>query len=141
MSAAPTKQVAVLMGGTSAEREVSLESGRQCANALRDNGYSVREIDVSADVDALLASLSPRPDVVFNALHGRAGEDGNIQGLLNLLEIPYTHSGLLASALAMDKAVARTIFEKQGMTIAKGRLAGRDEILAGDDDSGDDDIA
>ena len=132
MSAAPTKQVAVLMGGTSAEREVSLESGRQCANALRDNGYSVREIDVSADVDALLASLSPRPDVVFNALHGRAGEDGNIQGLLNLLEIPYTHSGLLASALAMDKAVARTIFEKQGMTIAKGRLAGRDEILAGD---------
>ena len=120
------------MGGTSAEREVSLESGRQCANALRDNGYDVHEINVSADVDALLASLSPRPDVVFNALHGRAGEDGNIQGLLNLLEIPYTHSGLLASALAMDKAVARTIFEKQGMTIAKGRLARRDEILAGD---------
>ncbi len=132
MSAAPTKQVAVLMGGTSAEREVSLKSGRQCANALRDNGYDVHEINVSADVDALLTSLSPRPDVVFNALHGRAGEDGNIQGLLNLLEIPYTHSGLLASALAMDKAVARTIFEKQGMTIAKGRLAGRDEILAGD---------
>ena len=132
MRIAPKKQVAVLMGGTSAEREVSLESGRQCANALRDNGYDVHEINVSADVDALLASLSPRPDVVFNALHGRAGEDGNIQGLLNLLEIPYTHSGLLASALAMDKAVARTIFEKQGMTIAKGRLAERDEILAGD---------
>lgn len=132
MRIAPKKQVTVLMGGTSAEREVSLESGRQCANALRDNGYDVHEINVSADVDALLASLSPRPDVVFNALHGRAGEDGNIQGLLNLLEIPYTHSGLLASALAMDKAVARTIFEKQGMTIAKGRLAGRDEILAGD---------
>jgi D-alanine-D-alanine ligase len=132
MRIAPKKQVTVLMGGTSAEREVSLESGRQCANALRDNGYDVHEINVSADVDALLASLSPRPDVVFNALHGRAGEDGNIQGLLNLLEIPYTHSGLLASALAMDKAVARTIFEKQGMTIAKGRLARRDEILAGD---------
>ena len=132
MRIAPKKQVTVLMGGTSAEREVSLESGRQCANALRDNGYDVHEINVSADVDALLASLSPRPDVVFNALHGRAGEDGNIQGLLNLLEIPYTHSGLLASALAMDKAFARTIFEKQGMTIAKGRLAGRDEILAGD---------
>ncbi len=132
MRITPKKQVAVLMGGTSAEREVSLESGRQCANALRDNGYDVYEINVSADVDALLASLSPRPDVVFNALHGRAGEDGNIQGLLNLLEIPYTHSGLLASALAMDKAVARAIFEKQGMNIAKGRLAERDEILAGD---------
>ena len=132
MRITPKKQVAVLMGGTSAEREVSLESGRQCANALRDNGYDVHEINVSADVDALLASLSPRPDVVFNALHGRAGEDGNIQGLLNLLEIPYTHSGLLASALAMDKAVARAIFEKQGMNIAKGRLAERDEILAGD---------
>ncbi|MBT5571015.1 MAG: D-alanine--D-alanine ligase [Alphaproteobacteria bacterium] len=120
------------MGGTSAEREVSLESGHQCAQALRDAGYTVQEVDVTADINALLAALTPRPDVVFNALHGRAGEDGNIQGLLNLLEIPYTHSGLLASALAMDKAVARTMFEKEGMAVAKGRLASREEILAGD---------
>lgn len=132
MTARTHNQIAVLMGGTSAEREVSLESGRQCAIALREAGYDVVEIDVTSDIGALLQALTPRPDAVFNALHGRAGEDGNIQGLLNLLEIPYTHSGLLASALAMDKAVARTIFEKEGLTIAKGRLATRDEVLAGD---------
>ncbi|MDE0779219.1 MAG: D-alanine--D-alanine ligase [Alphaproteobacteria bacterium] len=126
------QQIAVLMGGTSAERDVSLESGCQCAQALRGAGYDVREVDVTADINLLLTALTPRPDAVFNALHGRAGEDGNIQGLLNLLQIPYTHSGLLASALAMDKAVARAIFEKEGMTVAKGRLASRDEILAGD---------
>lgn len=126
------QKIAVLMGGISAEREVSLDSGRQCAQALRDAGYDVREIDVTADIAALLEALTPRPDAVFNALHGRAGEDGNIQGLLNLLEIPYTHSGLLASALAMDKAVARTMFEKEGMAVARGRLASRAEILAGD---------
>ena len=126
------QKIAVLMGGISAEREVSLDSGRQCAQALRDAGYDAREIDVTADIAALLEALTPRPDAVFNALHGRAGEDGNIQGLLNLLEIPYTHSGLLASALAMDKAVARTMFEKEGMTVARGRLASRAEILAGD---------
>ncbi len=132
MIARSHQKIAVLMGGTSAEREVSLESGHQCAQALRDAGYTVQEVDVTADINALLAALTPRPDVVFNALHGRAGEDGNIQGLLNLLEIPYTHSGLLASALAMDKAVARTMFEKEGMAVAKGRLASREEILAGD---------
>lgn len=126
------QKIAVLMGGISAEREVSLDSGRQCAQALRDAGYDTREIDVTADIAAILEALIPRPDAVFNALHGRAGEDGNIQGLLNLLEIPYTHSGLLASALAMDKAVARTMFEKEGMTVARGRLASRAEILAGD---------
>ncbi len=126
------QKIAVLMGGISAEREVSLDSGRQCAQALRDAGYDVREIDVTADIAALLEALTPRPDAVFNALHGRAGEDGNIQGLLNLLEIPYTHSGLLASALAMDKAVARTMFEKEGLAVARGRLASRAEILAGD---------
>ena len=125
-------KIAVLMGGTSAERDVSLQSGHQCAAALRDAGYDVTEIDVTADITALFQALTPRPDAVFNALHGRAGEDGNIQGLLNLLGIPYTHSGLLASALAMDKAVARTMFEKEGLTIAKGRLATREEILGGD---------
>ncbi|MEK9706962.1 MAG: D-alanine--D-alanine ligase, partial [Alphaproteobacteria bacterium] len=90
MSAMTRKTVAVLMGGTSAEREVSLESGRQCAAALREAGYNVTEIDVTADVSALVDALTPRPDAVFNALHGRMGEDGNIQGLLNLLGIPYT---------------------------------------------------
>ena len=125
-------KIAVLMGGTSAERDVSLQSGYQCAAALRDAGYDVTEIDVTADITALFQALTPRPDAVFNALHGRAGEDGNIQGLLNLLGIPYTHSGLLASALAMDKAVARTMFEKEGLTVAKGRLATREEILGGD---------
>ncbi len=132
MSAMTRKTVAVLMGGTSAEREVSLESGRQCAAALREAGYNVTEIDVTADVSALVDALTPRPDAVFNALHGRMGEDGNIQGLLNLMGLPYTHSGVLASALAMDKAVARTVFEKEGMAVAKGRLATRDEILSGD---------
>lgn len=132
MSAATGKRVAVLLGGTSAEREVSLESGRQCAAALREAGYDAFEVDVTQDVGALLAALEPRPDVVFNALHGRFGEDGNIQGLLNLLGLPYTHSGLLSSALAMDKAAARTVFEKEGLRVAKGMLAHRDEVLAGD---------
>jgi D-alanine-D-alanine ligase len=132
MTARTYQKIAVLMGGTSAERDVSLESGHQCAQALGDASYDVLKIDVTADIDTLLAALTPRPDAVFNALHGRAGEDGNIQGLLNLLQIPYTHSGLLASALAMDKAIARAMFEEEGMTVAKGRLASREEILAGD---------
>lgn len=132
MTARTYQKIAVLMGGTSAERDVSLESGHQCAQALDDAGYDVLKIDVTADINTLLAALTPRPDAVFNALHGRAGEDGNIQGLLNLLQIPYTHSGLLASALAMDKAIARAMFEEEGMTVAKGRLASREEILAGD---------
>ena len=85
------------------------------------------------DVNALVTALaSPRPDVAFNALHGRWGEDGNIQGVLNLMGIPYTHSGLLASALAMDKWLARGIFEREGMTVAEGRLTSRDEIISGD---------
>jgi len=126
------KRIAVLMGGTSAERDVSLESGRQCAEALREAGYDAHEIDVTADIAALLEALDPRPDAVFNALHGRFGEDGNIQGLLNLLGLPYTHSGVLASALAMDKAAARAIFETEGLGIARGQLASREELLAGD---------
>ena len=132
MTARTHQKIVVLMGGISAERKVSLNSGQQCAQALREAGYDVQEIDVTADIGALLDALTPRPDAVFNSLHGRAGEDGNIQGLLNLLEIPYTHSGLLASALAMNKAVARTIFEREGMAVARGRLASRAEILSGD---------
>ncbi|MEE8276683.1 MAG: D-alanine--D-alanine ligase, partial [Alphaproteobacteria bacterium] len=90
------KHVAVLKGGWSAERDVSLVSGSECAAALRDAGYSVSEIEVTRDLDALTQALSPRPDAVFNALHGRYGEDGRVQGLLDLLAIPYTHSGVLA---------------------------------------------
>jgi D-alanine-D-alanine ligase len=127
-----TRRVAVLMGGVSAEREVSLDSGQQCAAALREAGHTVDEIDVTADINALLAALDPAPDVAFNALHGRYGEDGCIQGLLNLLHIPYTHSGVLASALAMDKVAARTVFAAQNIGIADAVVATPAEVQAGD---------
>ena len=127
-----TRRVAVLMGGLSAEREVSLDSGQQCADALRDVGYAVDEVNVTADINALLAALEPAPDVAFNALHGRYGEDGCIQGLLNLLRIPYTHSGVLASALAMDKVAARAIFATQDIGIADAVVATPEEVQAGD---------
>jgi D-alanine-D-alanine ligase len=110
------------MGGWSSERDVSLSSGMECANALRKSGYEVSEIDVTRDLGAMLAALEPRPDVVFNALHGRYGEDGNIQGILNVLEIPYTHSGLLASATAMDKTRSKEIFESHGIPCPEGRV-------------------
>ena len=127
-----TRRVAVLMGGISAERAVSLDSGHQCADALRHAGYAVDEVDVTADIKALLAALEPAPDVAFNALHGRYGEDGCIQGLLNLLRIPYTHSGVLASALAMDKVAARAIFATQDIGIADAVVATPEEVQAGD---------
>src|SRR5438128_159890 len=102
-----SKKVAVLMGGWSAEREVSLSSGRECAKALADCGYLVRVIDIARDLSALLRALEPRPDVIFNALHGVGGEDGTIQGVIEMLGVPYTHSGVLASALAMHKPTAK----------------------------------
>jgi D-alanine-D-alanine ligase len=126
------KTVAVLMGGWSAEREVSLSSGRGCAAALREGGYSVLEVDVTRDLDALIAALMPRPDVAFNALHGRGGEDGTIQGLLEILRLPYTHSGVTASALAMDKPLAKQIFAQAGLPVVEGRVLKREELLAGD---------
>jgi len=113
------RRVAVLMGGWSAEREVSLVSGAACAGALAERGYEVRAIDLGRDIGALLAALTPAPAAVFNALHGRFGEDGCVQGLLNLLCIPYTHSGLLASALAMDKPMAKAIFAAAGIPVAE----------------------
>lgn len=113
-----TAHVAVLMGGWSAEREVSLVSGAACAKALQDAGYQVTTIDVQRDVGALITRLYPRPDAVFNALHGRFGEDGCIQGLLDILGIPYTHSGVLASAVAMDKPMAKRLFEAEGIPVA-----------------------
>jgi D-alanine-D-alanine ligase len=116
------KRVAVLYGGISAERDVSLSSGRQVIAALQGAGYDVTPIDVTNDLGAMIASLSPKPDAVFNALHGRFGEDGVIQGVLDWLDIPYTHSGVRASALAMDKAASRAVFAGAGLPIAAGRV-------------------
>ncbi|MBE0531670.1 MAG: D-alanine--D-alanine ligase [Rhodospirillales bacterium] len=127
-----TKHVAVLMGGWSAEREVSLVSGAACSTALREAGYQVTAIDVQRDVGALLTRLFPRPDVVFNALHGRYGEDGCIQGLLNILDIPYTHSGLLASALAMDKPAAKRLFWAAEIPVAEDAVVTLEELKEGD---------
>lgn len=120
--AAPT--VAVLIGGISAEREVSLSTGRMCAAALREAGFNVVEVDAGRDLAARLTALAP--DVVFNALHGRWGEDGCVQGLLEWLGLPYTHSGVLASALAMDKTRAKDVLHAAGLPVAKGLLAARD---------------
>ncbi|MDZ7709924.1 MAG: D-alanine--D-alanine ligase [Roseovarius sp.] len=116
------------MGGPSAEREVSLSSGRECAAALRDAGYEVAEIDAAADLCARLAETSP--DVVFNALHGRWGEDGCVQGMLEWLRIPYTHSGVLASALAMDKERTKAAYRAAGLPVVASLLAPRDEVRA-----------
>jgi len=122
------KRVAVLYGGISAEREVSLASGAKVIEALREAGCNVTAIDVGHDLAAVLAALNPKPDAVFNALHGRFGEDGVIQGALDWLEIPYTHSGVRASALAMDKAASRAVFAAADLPIANGRVVGMDEF-------------
>ena len=127
-----TKNVAVFMGGWSAERDVSLVSGAACAEALKRAGYSVTAIDVQRDVGSLLGRLFPKLDVVFNALHGRFGEDGCMQGLLDILNIPYTHSGLTASAVAMDKPMAKRLFKDVGIPVAEDMVATRDQVLAGD---------
>ncbi|MCB2102380.1 MAG: D-alanine--D-alanine ligase, partial [Rhodobacterales bacterium] len=124
--------VAVLMGGFSAEREVSLVSGAAVVKALKGRGYQVTPIDVQRDMGVLLTRLFPRPDVVFNALHVRYGEDGCVQGLLDMLEVPYTHSGLLASALAMDKPMAKRLFSAEGLPVAEHRIVTRDDVAAGD---------
>ncbi len=122
-----TKHVAVLMGGWNSEREVSLVSGRGCADALEDRGYRVTRIDAGRDIAQAIAALPERPDVVFNALHGRFGEDGCVQGLLEVMGLPYTHSGPLASALAMNKVVAKRLYAGVGIPCPEGRLATCDE--------------
>ncbi len=122
-------EVAVLMGGLSAEREVSLVSGRECAKALREAGYKVTEVDCGPDLPARLSEL--RPDVCFNALHGRWGEDGCVQGILEWLKIPYTHSGVLASALAMDKIKTKEVYRAAGLPVVESRLATKEEVEAG----------
>ncbi|HMQ57627.1 MAG TPA: D-alanine--D-alanine ligase [Rhizobiaceae bacterium] len=117
------KHVAVLMGGFSSERPVSLSSGNACADALEAEGYRVTRVDVSHNVATVLDEL--KPDVAFNALHGPFGEDGAIQGVLEFLQIPYTHSGVLASALAMDKQKAKTIVKLVGVTVAEAKVMNR----------------
>jgi D-alanine-D-alanine ligase len=117
------KHVAVLMGGWSAERPVSLNSGRGCAGALEAKGYRVSRIDVGRDIADVLAKL--RPDVAFNALHGPDGEGGTIQGVLEVLRIPYTHSGVLASALAMQKDLAKVVLQAAGVPVAPGLTVDR----------------
>ena len=113
------KHVAVLMGGWSAEREVSLRSGKACADALeRQQGFRVARVDVDRDVANVLKAL--KPDVALNLLHGRPGEDGAIQGLLEILAIPYTHSGVLASALAMQKERAKVVLRDAGVPVPPG---------------------
>jgi D-alanine-D-alanine ligase len=117
--------VAVLMGGWSAEREVSLRSGKACADALESAGYRVTRIDAGRDLAQELERI--RPEVCFNALHGRWGEDGCVQGLLEILEVPYTHSGVLASALAMHKERAKQVMRASGVPVAEGRVVARSE--------------
>lgn len=127
MSGRTNPRVAVLLGGPSAEREVSLSSGAECAVALKGEGFEVVKIDAGADLVEQLAVA--KPDVVFNALHGRWGEDGCVQGLLEWLRIPYTHSGVLASALAMDKIRAKDAFARAGLPVAQSVLVDKDEAL------------
>jgi D-alanine-D-alanine ligase len=124
-SARKFHHVAVLMGGLSAERDVSLDSGRACAAALESAGYKVTRIDAGRDLAQRLDAT--KPDVCFNALHGRWGEDGCVQGLLELVGLPYTHSGVLASALAMHKERAKAVLRAAGVPTAEGRVVPRSE--------------
>jgi D-alanine-D-alanine ligase len=121
-----SKHVAVLMGGWSAEREVSLRSGTACADALTRLGYQVTRIDVGRDVATVLANL--KPDVAFNVLHGRPGEDGTLQGILEILAIPYSHSGVMASAVAMQKDAAKVLLRAADVPVPEGLVVARREI-------------
>ncbi len=121
-----SKHVAVLMGGWSNERPVSLKSGRECSDALQRAGYRVTDIDVGRDIATVLMDL--KPDVVFNALHGPFGESGMIQGLLELLQLPYTHSGVLASALAMDKHQAKIVLKAAGIPVTDHLIMHRADV-------------
>jgi D-alanine-D-alanine ligase len=119
------KHVAVLMGGWSAEREVSMRSGEACAGALERAGYRVTRIDVGRDIATVLTGL--KPDVALNLLHGRPGEDGTLQGMLEILKVPYSHSGTLASALAMQKDVAKVIMASAGIPVVEGIVVSRQQ--------------
>lgn len=128
MSSRTNPKVAVLMGGVSAEREVSLSSGRECATALREAGYDVVELDAGPDLAVRLADI--KPDVAFIALHGRWGEDGCVQGFLEWLGIPYTHSGVLSSALAMDKQRAKAVYRSVGLPVVDSLIMDREKVEA-----------
>jgi D-alanine-D-alanine ligase len=120
-----SKHVAVLMGGWSAEREVSLRSGEACAKALEKTGHKVTRVDVQRDIATVLTQL--KPDAALNVLHGRPGEDGMLQGMLEILGIPYSHSGVLASALAMQKDTAKVVLKAAGVPVPGGMVASRVE--------------
>lgn len=126
MSSRATPKVAVLMGGFSAEREVSMSTGHECAAALREGGFDVVEVIADRDLASELQKI--KPDVVFNALHGRWGEDGCVQGMLEWLGIPYTHSGVLASSLAMDKERTKAAYKSAGLPIADSVVASKADI-------------
>src|ERR1041385_2095930 len=127
------KRVSVLLGGYSKEREVSLASGANCAAALKEAGYTVSELDVQGDIRGVIDQLlAQKPDVVFNALHGRFGEDGNFQGVLIRLKVSYAHSGVMAAAMARDKPVAKRIFSTNGIRCPEGIQLTKAEILKGD---------
>lgn len=128
MSSRTSPKVAVLMGGPSAEREVSLSSGRECAAALREVGFEVIEVDAGRDLPMRLSEISP--DVVFNGLHGRWGEDGCVQGILEWMGLPYTHSGVLASSLAMDKERTKNVYRAAGLPVAESVLADKQAVMA-----------
>ena len=128
MSSRAAPRICVLKGGLSSEREVSLSSGHECAKALRVAGYEVIEMDARGDVAQRLVEITP--DIVFNALHGRFGEDGCVQGILEWLRMPYTHSGVLASALAMDKERSKVVFRAAGLPVVDSVLAPKHEVMA-----------
>ena len=121
-----SKHVAVLMGGWSAEREVSLRSGKACADALEKQSYRVTRIDVGRDIAAVLQML--KPDAALNVLHGRPGEDGTLQGMLEILGIPYSHSGVMASAVAMQKDIAKELLRAADVPVPEGLVASRLEV-------------
>lgn len=128
MSSRAAPRICVLKGGLSAEREVSLSSGHECAKALRVAGYEVIELDARGDVVQRLVEIAP--DIVFNALHGRYGEDGCVQGILEWLRLPYTHSGVLASALAMDKERSKAAFQSAGLPVVPSVIAAKADVMA-----------
>ena len=125
-AAKASPRIVLLMGGPSAEREVSLSSGRECAKALAGEGYEVIEVDAGPDLAMRLSEISP--DVVFNALHGRFGEDGVVQGMLEWMRLPYTHSGVLASALAMDKQRTKDVLRAANLPVMDSQIVARDDV-------------
>ena len=129
MTRVPMTRVAVLYGGMSAEREVSLATGRKVIVALREAGYTVTPVEVGSDLGTVLKALDPRPDAVFNALHGRFGEDGTVQGALELLGLPYTGSGVMASSVAMDKIFTKRIWLSHGLPTPAFEVVQRGDVL------------